>query len=90
MHARVFAGEETEIWLHPESEAHGLASPAAKATVSSGVVVLVADADAHHDHAVGEGARIEYRPTDQPYGLREYGAYDCEGGHWYFASPITP
>lgn len=90
VHGRVFAGDESEIWLHPESAAHGLASPAATTTACNGVVVIVDDVDAHHRHTVGCGARIEYPPVDQPYGLREYGAYDAEGGHWYFSTPIGP
>jgi len=29
-----------------------------------------------------------YEPTDQPYGHREYGARDNEGGLWSFMKPI--
>ena len=89
VHARVFAGDESEIWLHPESATHGLASPTTNPTVSSGIVVVVDDVDAHHRHAIEGGARIEYPPVDQPYGVREYGAHDLEGGHWYFSTPAA-
>ena len=90
VHGRVSAGDESEIWLHPESPAHVLVSPAANASASNGVVVIVDDVDAQHRHAVECSAQIEYPPVDQPSGLREYGAYDVEGGHWYFSTPTSP
>lgn len=88
-HARVFASEESELWLHPVSPEYGLGSPKQVRLASHGVMVLVDDVDAHHEHCVTSGVRIAYAPTDQPYGLREYGAFDLEGGHWYFASPCS-
>ena len=49
---------------------------------------MVDDVDAHFRDAVAHGAHIEYEPTDQPYGYREYGARDLEGGLGSFMKPI--
>ena len=35
------------------------------------------------------GARIDREPTDQEYGLREYGARDPEGHRWWFSTPLA-
>jgi MerR family transcriptional regulator, thiopeptide resistance regulator len=48
------------------------------------MAVLVDDVDEHHRRAVGEGATIGYPPLEQPYGFREYGAFDLEGHLWSF------
>jgi uncharacterized glyoxalase superfamily protein PhnB len=53
-----------------------------------GLYVLVADVDAHYDHAKAAGAEILEEPTDQVYGDRRYSARDLEGHHWYFAQQI--
>ena len=78
------------IWMHRATADHGLASPKALAAVSSGVVVLVPDVDAHFARARAAGAAIEREPADQPYGQREYSARDPEGGRWYFATRTAP
>jgi uncharacterized glyoxalase superfamily protein PhnB len=52
------------------------------------VAVMVDDVDAHHAHAKAKGATIRYAPMDQPYGYREYAAYDCEGHLWSFMKPL--
>ena len=80
----------TVIWLHRATAEHGLASPRSLPAVSGGVVVIVDDVDAHHEHARRAGAVIEREPTDQPYGQREYSARDPEGGRWYFATRNSP
>ena len=49
---------------------------------------MVEDVDAHHRHAVEEGAEVIYPPTNQPYGYREYSARDPEGGLWSFMKPL--
>ena len=82
-HATLAAGDAT-IWLHPESPAFGLASPATVGAATATMAVMVADVDAHHAHAVREGADVLYAPVDQPYGYREYSARDAEGGLWSF------
>jgi MerR family transcriptional regulator, thiopeptide resistance regulator len=85
LHGEVFAPDGSAIWLHRSAPEHGLSSPADVDQATSGVVVLVEDVDEHYRHALAAGACIEYPPTDQAYGLREYGAHDPEGGRWYFA-----
>jgi MerR family transcriptional regulator, thiopeptide resistance regulator len=52
-------------------------------------VIMVDDADAHHDRCAKSGADIIKEPVDQPYGVREYGARDLEGHLWYFQSPVS-
>src|SRR5712691_3113057 len=93
-HGRVVHAEVsmngTAIWLHRATADHGLASPKALSAVSSGVVVLVADVDAHFERARAAGAAIDREPADQPYGQREYSARDPEGGRWYFATRTAP
>lgn len=88
VHAEVYAGDGSAIWLHRNAPKHGLVSPREVALGTGGVVVMVDDVDTHCRHAEERGAHIEYRPTDQDYGLREYGARDPEGGRWYFARPL--
>ena len=56
--------------------------------VSHQVYVYVDDADAHYAQAKAAGATILEEPTDTFYGDRRYGAEDCEGHHWYFATHI--
>jgi MerR family transcriptional regulator, thiopeptide resistance regulator len=78
-----------QLWLHPESEEFGLKSPRNMGGTASGmVVVIVGDVDAHHRHAVEAGATIQYDPTDQEYGYREYSAVDLEGHIWSFMRQI--
>ncbi|MDP2711191.1 MAG: VOC family protein [Solirubrobacteraceae bacterium] len=48
--------------------------------------VVVADADAHHDHAKRAGAQITTELLDTDYGSRDYGATDPEGNSWYFGT----
>jgi uncharacterized glyoxalase superfamily protein PhnB len=56
--------------------------------VTVGIYVHVDDVDAHHDRAKTAGARIQAPPADQAYGVRSYGALDCEGHQWWFSQPI--
>jgi MerR family transcriptional regulator, thiopeptide resistance regulator len=83
VHGELQAGDGV-VWLHPEAEAFGLASPRTAGVATSSVAVMVDDVDAHYRHAKAEGAPIEYEPVDQPYGYREYSARDSEGGLWSF------
>jgi len=85
VHAEVRAGPQV-IWLHPAG--HGYQSPASLGAVTGMTVITVDDADAHHARAAQAGADIIEEPTDQPYGVREYGARDLEGQLWYFQSPL--
>ncbi|WP_156724321.1 VOC family protein [Streptomyces apocyni] len=58
---------------------------------TTGVFVHVDDVDAHHQHAVEQGAEILMPPTDQDYGARDYMARDVEGNVWSFGTytPLT-
>jgi uncharacterized glyoxalase superfamily protein PhnB len=51
--------------------------------VVDGVLVYVADVDAHCQRARAAGARILREPKDEPYG-RLYNAADLEGHRWMF------
>ena len=87
VHGEVFAGDGV-IWMHQESEAFRLASPATSGTASHCMAVDVDDVDSHHARAVAAGAEIVYEPTEMPYGVREYAARDTEGGLWSFMQPL--
>lgn len=87
VHAEIEAGDGV-LWLHPESPEFGLASPKHAGVSTAMVAVMVDDVDAHFRHAESHSAEIVYEPTDQPYGYREYGARDNEGGLWSFMKPI--
>ena len=87
VHGEIFAGDGV-IWLHQESEAFRLASPATSGTASHCMAVDVDDVDSHHARALAAGAEIVYEPTEMPYGVREYAARDTEGGLWSFMQPL--
>lgn len=86
VHAALQAGDGV-IWLHPESPEFGLASPRSVGASTATMAIMVDDVDAHHAHAVANGADVVYPPVDQPYGYREYSARDLEGGLWSFMKP---
>jgi MerR family transcriptional regulator, thiopeptide resistance regulator len=88
VHGEVHAGDGS-IWLHPESPEFGLASPRSVGATTASIVVMVDDVDAHHRHAAACGADVVYEPVDQPYGYREYGVRDLEGGLWSFMKELT-
>lgn len=48
--------------------------------------VVVADADAHHDHALASGAKITSDLKDTDYGSRDYSAEDLDANAWYFGT----
>lgn len=85
VHAEVYAGDQA-LGLHPSGE--GYRSPRELGAVSSMVVIAVDDVDAHHERAREHGATIVKEPTDQRYGVREYGVRDLEGHLWYFHTPL--
>jgi DNA-binding transcriptional MerR regulator len=84
-HAEVRAGEQV-VWLHPSGEEYR--SPASLGATTGMTVVVVDDVDAHHARAAAAGAEVVEEPTDQDYGVREYGARDLEGHLWYFHASI--
>jgi len=86
VHAEVRAGDR-RIWLH--AAAGGLTTPRVSGSATGGIVVHVADVDAHFAHARAAGAQILREPTDEDYGQREYGVRDPEGHDWYIATPFS-
>lgn len=88
VHGELQAGDGV-LWLHPETSEFTLASPRTVGAATGMVALIVDDVDAHHRHAVEQGAQIRYAPVDQAYGYREYGAYDCEGHLWSFMKPLA-
>ena len=87
VHGEVYGGDGV-IWLHPESDRFGLASPATVGRATATMAMMVDDVDAHHEAVAEHGGDIVYGPVDQPYGYREYGARDPEGTLWSFMRPI--
>jgi DNA-binding transcriptional MerR regulator/uncharacterized glyoxalase superfamily protein PhnB len=87
VHGELYAGDGA-IWLHQVSPRYGLASPKTLGAATATTAVIVDDVDAHHQHAREAGAEVLYPPVDQPYGYREYGARDPEGGLWSFMKPL--
>lgn len=86
-HAEVRVGE-SPIWLHRETEDGRLVSAEKLDQAMSGMIVIVQDVTAYCARLREAGARIEYGPVVQPYGLRECEVIDCEGRRWWFASSI--
>ena len=87
VHGEVRVGGRV-VWLHRVTAEHQLGSPETVDMAGAGLVVHVPDVDGHFARARAAGARIEYEPTDQPYGQREYEARDPEGHRWWFATPL--
>jgi uncharacterized glyoxalase superfamily protein PhnB len=86
VHGEVRAGDR-RIWLH--AAAGGLTTPRLAGAATEGIVVHVADVDAHFAHAKASGATILREPTDEDYGQREYGLKDPKGHAWYIATPTA-
>ena len=57
--------------------------------VIDGVLVEVADVDAHFERARDAGSRILSEPADQEGGFRHYRAEDLEGHRWMFSGPAS-
>jgi uncharacterized glyoxalase superfamily protein PhnB len=64
-------------------------TPSELGHITAGVYVLVDDVDAHFACARAAGANVQGEPTDMPYGVRSYGALDCEGHQWWFSQVIA-
>jgi uncharacterized glyoxalase superfamily protein PhnB len=86
VHGEVRAGDR-RIWLH--AAAGGLTTPRLAGAATAGIVVHVADVDAHFARARAAGATIVREPTDEDYGQREYGLKDPEGHDWYIATSLA-
>jgi uncharacterized glyoxalase superfamily protein PhnB len=87
VHGEVGNGD-APIWLHRVTAESGMDSPHHAAASHSGLSVRIPDVDAHYARVKAAGAHIESVPTDQPYGLREYGVRDLENHRWWFSSPL--
>ncbi|MGG5257162.1 MerR family transcriptional regulator [Phycicoccus avicenniae] len=88
-HLAVLRVGDGEVWLHEEHPAAGMLSPLSTGgRTTASLAVQVYDVDAHHAMVAEAGAVVEYPPTDQPYGYREYGARDPEGHLWSFQHPL--
>ncbi|ACQ81851.1 transcriptional regulator, MerR family [Beutenbergia cavernae DSM 12333] len=87
-HGEVRTGDGV-VWLHRVAPEWGLASPATLGAATGILAVTVGDVDAHHARTAASGAPIDYPPTDQPYGVREYGARGPEGELWTFMTPLV-
>lgn len=88
IHGEVALGDAV-VWLHAVSPAHEMASPQGSSASHGGLSVHIGDVDAHYANSKAASARIDYEPTDQEYGLREYGVRDPEGHRWWFATPLS-
>jgi uncharacterized glyoxalase superfamily protein PhnB len=86
VHGEVRVGDR-RIWLH--EAAGGLTTPRMAGAQTGGIVVHVADVDAHYERAKAAGATILREPVDEDYGQREYGVRDPEGHSWYIATPLA-
>ena len=87
VHGQVRVGSTT-VWLHRAAVENQLDSPVIVDMAGAGLVVHVSDVDVHFARARAAGARIQYAPTNQPYGQHEYEARDLEGHRWWFATPL--
>jgi uncharacterized glyoxalase superfamily protein PhnB len=88
VHAEVRAGD-APVWLHRVTAEHRMASPKGASVSHGGLSVIVPDVDAHHARCRAAGATIESEPTDQDYGLREYGVRDLEDHRWWFSTALA-
>jgi uncharacterized glyoxalase superfamily protein PhnB len=85
-------------WLHTgngvvmigreNADVHRIHSPLTSGITSVQMMVKVHDVDAHHAHAMAEGADITMELEDAFYGERRYEATDLEGHRWHFAEPF--
>lgn len=67
---------------------HGMGFAAQDAPRQS-MMVRIDDVDAHMERAEEFGARILARPTEFPYGERQYTAEDAGGHVWTFSETIA-
>lgn len=76
------------ILLHPVAPRWRLASPSALGAATGMLVVTVQDVDAHYAAVLSRGGTVTYPPTNQPYGVREFGALGPEEEPWSFWTPL--
>ena len=68
---------------------YGRIAPDRAGLHSSEIMVKVEDVDAHHAHAVRQGAETLSPPADYSYGERQYSVADLAGHHWTFTQTIA-
>jgi uncharacterized glyoxalase superfamily protein PhnB len=88
VHGEVRNGDSA-IWLHRAAADHDMESPRGAPMSHGGLSVIIPDVDAHYARVKAAGAQIEREPSDQPYGLREYGVRDPENHRWFFSSRLA-
>jgi uncharacterized glyoxalase superfamily protein PhnB len=88
VHGEVTLGD-CAIWLHAVVPERQMASPRDSDVSHGGLSVHLPDVDEHFQRVKATGASIDSEPTDQPYGLREYGVRDPEGHRWWFSTPLA-
>ena len=86
-HAELVHGDSV-LMLASAYPEMGLVSPQDLPARHAQVSVYVDDVDAHHAHAVAEGATITAAVEDQFYGDRNYRAVDPEGNRWIFSMRV--
>jgi uncharacterized glyoxalase superfamily protein PhnB len=69
---------------HANTDVHLIHSPLDAGLTTVIMHVYVHDIDAHHAHAVAEGANITMEIDDAFFGERRYEATDPEGHRWHF------
>jgi uncharacterized glyoxalase superfamily protein PhnB len=86
IHGEVRSGNR-RFWWHESAGA--LTSPTQAGLRTGGIVLHVADVDAHYERVRAAGATILRPPTNEDYGQREYGVRDPEGHDWHIATPFA-
>jgi uncharacterized glyoxalase superfamily protein PhnB len=69
---------------HANVDVHHIHSPLDAGLTTVMLNVYVHDIDAHHAHAVAEGADVTMELADAFFGERRYEATDLEGHRWHF------
>ncbi|TVR48058.1 MAG: hypothetical protein EA425_14980 [Puniceicoccaceae bacterium] len=57
--------------------------------VKCGVYFMVDDVDAFHEELIGRHVAVNYPPTNQSYGIRDFKIFDLDGYQLLFGSPIA-
>lgn len=84
-HAELVYGDNGLVMLGCPSEYR---NPAELGGATVLIHLYVDDVDAHHAHAVEQGATVVRELADQSYGDRTYALEDPEGHHWYIAQHV--
>lgn len=95
IHAELEFGDDGLVMVASAGERNGvrMRGPRSGDGTFVGLCVYVDDVDAHHTHAVAQGARVHRPLTTTDYGVdywtdRSYGCYDPEGHQWYFCQRL--